>query len=256
MSIRTPVSSYTSEPFFNQEEENNEKNNYYNDLWRKSIEDRQNRPLTIQEYEHWYEIAANTEMNSELQYVNYVRGYNENYNGSKLLENGKHYHDEPEKTLAMPSLMCTEEQLFSKLSLVTRQYNTLKEENEQCKNMLNNYQNNYAHSPDRQALRVSPECYERPVKQGNQKRVKFLHGPPKNLFPVKSERIVKQSRVHDSVINPRRIERIHSYRYVQEKVTTESPATFFKASELIKKLDNPQSSIIAETGESINHQND
>ena len=97
-----PESSYS---FFDNKEETLEQKIYYNDLWRKSIEERQNRPLTINEYEKWYETAANCELNSELQYVMYVRNYHNNYKGSRLLHGGEPYKENPEQTLSFPTLM-------------------------------------------------------------------------------------------------------------------------------------------------------
>lgn len=252
MISQTPDYSYvSSEPFFDKTEEENEKKQYYNDLWRKSVEERQKRPLTIQEYEKWYEIAANCEMNSELQYVNYIRDYNETYKECRLLDNGNHHNDEPEKTLTMPSLMCTKDQLFSKISAMTLQCNTLKEENENYKTLLNNFQTNYAYSPIRQPI-SNNICPARPEKKTtNKKTVQFSHETPKKLkglFPIKTVRNVKTS--PDSTIKTSSLKRYHSFRYVEDNYNNSNElhpqSHFYKASELLKKLDNPLSDIMSE----------
>lgn len=248
---QTPEFSYAStEPFFDPIEEDIEKNQYYNDLWRKSIEERQNRPLTINEYEKWYEIAANCEMNSELQYVNYVRDYNDNYKGCRLLDNGNTYKDEPEKALAMPTLMCTQEQLISKIAAMELQCEALKEENEKFKSLLNNYQSNYAFSPVRQHTE-DITCPNRPEKKFHKKSVKFYSGAsPKDLFKVKTKRQAKMSSPNTDNVTEARLKRFQSLRYIDDKFCSRNEiyqkSQFYKASELVKKLDNPMTDIISE----------
>lgn len=228
--INTPLES-----FANPVEEQIEHEQYYNDLWRKSIEDRQNRPLTIQEYEKWYEIAAFCPMASELIYVKYVRDYHENYKGSRLLDNGNHHPTEPEKTLSMPTLQCTSEQIISKLAAMTNKYNTIKQENEHYKSLVDNYQNNYAYSPER-PRQPSQQCPSRPVKMKTTNEIVQLQSSttPKKLYPVKAERNIKPP-------NTTHMKRMHSFRYTEVR----SPS-FYKSSELIKNLDNPQAYIMSE----------
>lgn len=227
---------------FNAEDSNDY--NPYEDInrWKSSIEERGNRPLTMKEYEQWYEVVANCEMNSQVHYMNYLRDYHNKYN--------KYTHepeDEPEDEhkpedqpeIEVPETIntsITEEQLFSKLSEVTNECNLLKQENERYKTMLNNFQNNYAFSPIRPARppveSLRPPKLERKI---NKKNVRFIHGTPTRLFPIKSERTMKMTDIH-----PNRLRKI-----LVSNEDIQFPK-FFKASELMKKLDNPHEDILSE----------
>lgn len=223
------------------------------DMWKTSIEVNENRPLTMNEYEQWYEVVANCEMNSQVHYINYLRDYHDKYN---------RYIDEPEtetdNNIANENIandiqpVCSdsfrEEQIYSKLAEVTSECNQLRQENEHYKTMLNNYQNNYAYSPTRPS-RSSDKmvCPPRPERKINKKNVRFIHGTPARLFPVKSERTMKINDIH-----PNRLRRIQMDGYIQSTVESLSLQTpiFYKASELLKKKmkspENPHDAILSE----------
>ncbi len=246
----TPDSSLYLPPLFDKEEVDHENTIFYNDIWRKSIEERQNRPLTISEYEKWYEKAANCEMHSELEYVKYISEYNERneYNKSRLVDHGNVYPEDDEKSLSMPTLLCTGEQIISKLAAITAHCRTLEEENKRFKKLLNNYKSSYAYSPERQKPTSVLKCPDRPVKAKRFCKVQFLPGTQKNLFPVKTEQNYqkKTPSTHEAHL-PRRQ---NSFRYVEtlygNNMNTPAAPLFYKASELIKKLDNPMEDIMSE----------
>lgn len=246
----TPDSSLYLPPLFDKEDIDHENKIYYNDIWRRSIEERQNRPLTISEYEKWYETAANCDMHSELEYVKYISEYNERneYTKSRLVDLGNVYPDDEEKSLSMPSLLCTGEQLITKLAAITSHCRTLEEENKRYKKMLNNFKSSYAFSPERQKPTSVLKCPDRPVKAKRFCKVQFLPGTQKNLFPVKTEQTYqkKTPSTYEALL-PRRQ---NSFRYVETLYENDkiqrSPSLFYKASELIKKLDNPIEEIMSE----------
>lgn len=45
---------------------------------KRLIEKEKKRPLTEEEYEEWYEIIAEQELNSQLPYIRYLADYNNN----------------------------------------------------------------------------------------------------------------------------------------------------------------------------------
>ena len=251
----TPLFSEVPESscsFFDNNEETLEQKIYYNDIWRKSIEERQNRPLTINEYEKWYETAANCELNSELQYVKYVRDYHNNYKGTRLLHGGEPYKENPEQTLSFPTLMCTSEQMMSKLAATTEECNKLKRENERYKEMLGNFCENYAHSPERKSTNENLVCPKKPTRKRSDKFVRFDHSSatPRNLFPVKSQNhFIKPSSPttsHGNEEDPRRLRRqltTNNYQYVKNRYRKEPHPLFVKASDLMKRIEDPKISI-------------
>ena len=246
---RTPLFSEVPETssIFDKVEESLEDKIYNNDMWRKSIEQRRNGPLTINEYEIWYEIAANCEMMSELQYINYVHEFNNN-KGSRQIDEGKTYEETPEVTLNFPTLMCTSEQMLTKLAATTEECNKLKKENAHYKELLGNFCVNYAYSPERKTVPNDPlECPRKPTRRRRDKTVSFdiSNATPKNLFPVKSlhHNIKLASPVHDD--DPRKLRRQYSLskyiisdRYRKEPRKEPFPR-FVKASDLMKRVEEP-----------------
>lgn len=242
---RTPLFSEVPETsFFDEIEESLEEKIYNNDMWRKSIEQRRNGPLTINEYEVWYEIAANCEMMSELQYINYVREYNNN-KGSRQIDEGKSYEETPEVTLNFPSLMCTSEQMLTKLVATTEECNKLKKENAHYKELLGNFCGNYAYSPERKKVTSALlECPRKPIRSRRDKTVRFdiSSATPKNLFPVKSlNHNIKKiaSPIHDD--DPRKLRRQYSQcnLFVSDRHRKEPFPRFVKASDLMKRVEEP-----------------
>jgi hypothetical protein len=144
--------------------------------------------------------------------------------------------------------------MLTKLVATTEECNKLKKENAHYKELLGNFCVNYAYSPERKTVPNNLlECPRKPTRSRRDKTVSFdiSNATPKNLFPVKSfhHNIKIASPIHDD--DPRKLRRQYSQSnyIVSNRYRKEPFPRFVKASDLMKRVEEPKIGLTDVEGE-------